>query len=437
MNNRILKKAALFIIILACGCSVWFACGRNEQEVLEVGIFAGSNWDVANPNSYAIIDKAIEKFEEAHPGVQVRYESGVQKADYSEWLTRKMLSGKAPDVFMVLDSDFDKLASIGALQELDGMIAQDKDFDKQAFYKTALNTGRREGVQMALPYETVPTLMFVNRTLLNKYGIQVPDNDWTWDDLYDICEIVTRDTNGDGMLDQFGTYNYEWINAVYSNGANIFEWNGKKAYFNDSKVIEAIKFMKKLNDLNQGHVVTQDDFDSGDVAFMPLSYADYRTYKTYPYKIKKYTNFQWDCITLPAGSTGGNVSEVKTLLMGISRQSKKTPLAWEFLKQLTYDEDIQMSIFQYSQGASVLKKVTNSQEAEKILQADMENSEKVINNQLLSDVIEQGTIVPKFELYEDAFSLAESEISKIISEGKNVDSSMKIFQRSISQFLQK
>lgn len=49
---------------------------------------------------------------------------------------------------------------------------------------------------------------------------------------------------------------------------------------------EAVKFVKKLNEMNGGREVTQNDFDSGNVAFMPLAFSEYRTYKTYPYKIK-------------------------------------------------------------------------------------------------------------------------------------------------------
>ena len=68
------------------------------------------------------------------------------------------------------------------------------------------------------------------------------------------------------------------------------------------------------------------------------TFAEYRTYKTYPYKIKRYANFQWDCITMPAGTKGDNLSQVETLLMGISSSTGEEELAWEFLKLLTYDE---------------------------------------------------------------------------------------------------
>lgn len=200
-------------------------------------------------------------------------------------------------------------------------------------------------------------------------------------------------------------------------------------------MIDAVRFIAKINELYGGYQVTQNDFDAGNVAFMPLTFAEYRTYKTYPYKIKKYRNFQWDCITFPAGPNGGNISEVDSLLIGISEKTKYQDLAWEFLKLLTYDEEIQMDIFQYSQGASVLKCVTSSAEAEAILQEDMEDGEKVIDSMILSRIIEDGTVVPKFKKYEQALSLSENAINKMLEEDSNAESTMKILQKTIETYL--
>ncbi|NLC18745.1 MAG: sugar ABC transporter substrate-binding protein [Clostridiales bacterium] len=422
------------IVIMLAFPLAYYISNRDREITLELGIFAGSNWDVANANSYVIIDKAIAKFEQQHKNVKIHYYSGILKRDYSEWLTKQLLLGKMPDVFMILSDDFNRLASLGALKDLEKLMEKDSSFRKEEYFTTALMTGQYNGSQYALPYETVPTLMFVNKTLLMKEGIKVPDSDWTWDDMYEICKMVTKDTDGDGHLDQFGSYNYDWLDAAYTNGMVLFEESDTKINLVNERVTQAVKFTKQLYDLNQGRMVTQDDFDSGRVAFMPLSFADYRTYKTYPYKIKKY-HFKWDCITLPAGEYGANISEVNTLLMGISNKSRHEKLAWEFLKLLTYDEEIQMDIFRYSQGASVLKKVTGSKEAEIILQEYMEESEKVIDNELLSRVIEQGVVAPQFLRYREAVSLASSEIQTIIENDKNIDSSLKILQNKINQYL--
>lgn len=425
--------AVLGTALLLCGAA-W--AGRQKETILEFGMITGSNWDVANGNSFVIIDQAIERFETEHPGVKIHYYSGVRKDDYSEWFSRKLLAGKEPDVFMVLGTDFNQFSSMGVMKNLEPLMEKDPDFDEEKYFSSSLRSGQYGEVQYALPYETVPTLMFVNKTLLAKEGIAMPNPDWNWDTMYSICQKTTKDLDGDGVLDQFGCYNFGWMDAVYSNGGEIFEAGGKESNFTDEKVVESIQFVRRLNDLYQGQKVTQEDFNAGNVVFMPLTFAEYRTYKTYPYKIKRYANFQWDCITMPAGYQGGNLSQVDSLLIGISAHTKHEQLAWEFLKLLTYDEKIQTEIFRSSQGASVLKKVTESKEMESIVQEDMEESDTVISGSLLGRIIEEGQIEPQFKRYEQALALADSEIGQILENDETIDSSLKILQRSVNSYLQ-
>lgn len=432
------KNMAVLVAALLCIAGlVIYGQNIRRPQVLEFGMFGDSYWEVANADGYVIIDKAIKKFEKLHPEIKIHYYSGIPKDDYEEWLARKILKGDAPDVFMILSEDFSYMVSLGFLENLDKEIQEDKSVEIRDYYETSLEAGKIDDRQYALPYETVPTLMFVNKTLLEKEGIPVPDADWSWDDLYRICKKVTKDLDGDGRLDQFGTYNYGWLEALYSNDGKIFDPQGKKCYLTSERTEESVRFIQRINELYQGEKVTRETFDAGNVAFMPLSFAEYRTYKTYPYKIKKYSDFQWDCITLPAGSMGDNISRVDSLLIGISSESRQKDMAWEFLKMLTNDREIQMELFRYSQGASVLKEVTNSKEAEEILKKDTEKSDKIIDHNLLNQVIMNGRVVKEFPKYKEAMALAEGEVSKLYDSSTNVESALKITQRMVTNLLEK
>lgn len=430
-------QAAAALLFLA-GMYFWSRPQAQTQE-LEFGMFTGSNWGVENADAFVIIDRAIERFEESHPGVTVRYTSGIEKKDYSEWCAKRLLEGEMPDVFMVLDTDFNQYCSLGILQELNTFIESDPEFKSEEIFQTAMDIGKgMEEIQYALPYEVVPTMLFVNKTLLRQEGIEMPQQDWTWDDFLEICRKVTKDTDGDGRIDQFGTYNYSWQDAMYTSGGSAFDNEKQNVDFSNQYVIESVKFMKELLALNQGENVTQEDFDAGKVAFMPLTFAEYRTYKTYPYKIKKYSNFQWDCTTFPGRTHGENISKVDALLIGINHDSTEKELAWEFLKELVCGYESQLDIFRYSQGVSVLESVARSEKTASIIQEDMDKEEQVISGELLCDVIEHGTITPKYyqyETYEQMISLANTEITEIFEKNKNIESSMKIFQREIRKYL--
>lgn len=96
MKNR--KKIILAFIILIISFAGFYFYSQ-QKKILHLGIFAGSNWDVPQGETYAIIDEAIKDFLSENPGVQVKYVSGIKREDYSEWLAEKFIEGDEPDIF--------------------------------------------------------------------------------------------------------------------------------------------------------------------------------------------------------------------------------------------------------------------------------------------------------------------------------------------------
>ena len=397
----------------------------GDQNTLRVGIFYGSNWEVPGTVHYEILDQAIKKFESKYPNVKVEYEKGILSNDYSEWLSEQILKGTEPDVYLVLDEDFNTLASLGALKNLDMLVGGDKEFDSDVFYSSVYKAGQYEGSQYALPMECNPTLMFVNKTLLQKEGIKVPDNDWTWDDFYGICKAIVKDSDGDGQMDQFGCYDYTWLQAVYSNGITPFNQSGTFSNFLDEKFSQSLEFVKRLEATNRNYQVTSNDFDLGKVAFRPFTFSDYRTYMPYPWRIKKYSGFEWTCIRMPAGPSGDNRSEMSALMAGMSSRTEKKQCAWDFVKLLTTDTDIQKLVYEDTSAASVLKSVNTSQDTMNLLNKDTPG-DSIIDMSLLDTAIDAGVIPNRFEQYEEAYEKTDSLIKSYVDE--EGDSSTFLFQ---------
>ncbi len=428
--KRKFRLVVCICLTAAAVAGMWFWLHRLVNTVLTFGMMAGSYWDVPNGNCYQIVDQTIHRFEAAHPGVHVEYTSGILKRDYSEWLSEQMLLGKTPDVFMVEPDDFNTFSSIGALKRLDKLIAQDKNFHASDFYLASYDAGVYQGKQYALPYESVPSLMFVNKTLLKQEEIPVPKDNWTWADFYAICKKVTRDTKDEGRINQFGFYGYSWKDAVYSNGASIFNSDGSACYLNNPKVEQAVQFCRELSKLSDNIAPSSKDFDLGHVVFRPFLFSDYRTYKPYPWSIKKYSNFEWGCIRMPSGPSGGNVSGLNTLLMGISSQTKHSRLAWEFLSMLTDDTETQQKIFQDSQGVSVLKKVTRSAKTQKLLNQEMPCGQQ-LSQRTLDKVMDSAVTSPRFRKYNSAIQLMDSRVEKLISSNQDINAELLTLKRDV------
>ena len=287
----------------------------------------------------------------------------------------------------------------------------------------------------ALPYESVPTLMFVNKTLLDKEGISMPDSDWTWDDFYSICNQISKDTNGDGIQDQFCYYDYTWEDALYSTGTAFYDEVNNQVDLNNETTAETVAFMRRLNALNT-EKVTAEMFDKGQVAFQPMNYSDYRTYMPYPWRVKKYSTFEWDCLTMPAGANGGNISQIDTLMLGLSSRSKNQAMAWEFMKLLSSEPAIQSELAKNSPAVSVLRKVMQSPEVIDALKADNPGSSS-FEMTILNDVMEQGIAIRRTDQYNQIIQIANSQINELMNNDADIENGLASMQRQIDTYLRK
>ena len=426
--KRRMRKWILPVLLILLLCMA--GCFGNRETVLTIGVYSGSYWNTPNGNCYQILDDAIEMFQQSHPGVRVEYVSGIPADDYSEWLAGQIMRGTEPDLYFVLPEDFELLVSSGALAQLDERIAADPEFDTGVYYEPCLRSGQSEGRQYALPHESVPTIMFVNKTLLETNGIAMPDNDWTWEDFYEICARVTN-----VEARRYGVYGYSWLDAIYSNGASLFSENGRSCYLAEEPVLEAIAFARRLTELNGGYNVTARDFDVGRVAFCPLLYSEYRAYQPYPWRVKKYSAFQWDCVSMPAGASGANISELHTMMLGISSRTRHEDLAWDFCKLLSIDEEVQRKLYTYSHGISPLHAV--AEDPELLLQIHTDIPEgSGFSPEMIHRIMSNAVVVPRFDAYDQAMIMVESAIQESANNQLG-QSRMLIAQSDINIFLNK
>lgn len=404
----------------------------SKDMVLTVGVFSDNYWGIQNGHANKIIDNAISRFQHEHPDVKVEYESGIMKADYSEWLSEQMMNDTMPDVFFILGGDFSTFAQIGALKDLDNLIKRDPSFDPSAYYKTAYDSGSYAGRQYALPYECAPNMMFVNKTILDREHIAMPARDWTWNDFYEICRKVTKDTEGTGIINQFGTYNYTWNDAFDANGVSLFDEKGRSCDFTVREVGDAIAFLEKLEGLNSGYSVSERAFSQGNVVFQPMLFSEYRAYKSQELSIKKYSDFEWECVTMPAGPSGDNYSRLDTLSIAMSEETSNQEMAWEFMKLLTQDQAIQAEIFDYSDGISVLPSVTQSEETIKQI---AEDTGTAFNLDILESAMEKTIIQPRFRGYDNALEEVGIAVRSILDSKSNIQMEQIIWNRTLNNFL--
>jgi len=306
----------------------------------------------------------------------------------------------------------------------------EKAFREEDYYTKALMAGQYYGRQYALPFEVAPTFLVVNRSLLKKENLDISTENWTWDTFYDVCAGVTKDLDGDGNLDQFGVYDYGWENAFYTNDDMLFPNDGSDIAYNDNRMTETISFMKKMYALNQGTVVQESDFDEGKVAFKIFSMPEYRAYGTYPYRILKYENFEWEAIPLPSGPNGSRSSRLYTVQMGMSSRAKNKELAFEFIKFATSQAEVQQKVWDETYALPAIRSVVESIYHSNIPEV---RENKVVNANFLEEIIDQSYQDPHFKKYAPLKTLMNQQIFQIIAQDMDIPSGLKELREELEK----
>lgn len=429
------KKHLKSILLLSLPILILSVIGYQKltsQKVLWIGVYTGSSWDVPSGQENTLLDDVIRRFEAEHPSVTVKYESGITKEAYSGWLADHIVQGTQPDVFIVPENDFNLLASTGSLSNLENKI--NNSIDTNRYYTASYEAGEYNNIPYALPFESNPTLMCINRDLLESEGIAIPQSGWTVDEFFQLCQQLTKDTDGDGIIDQYGTVGYTWQNAMAANGLSLFLNDGGQVNINTTQIRDVLNWYHELEKLSGNVSLSSSDFDKGKVAFMPMTLAEYRTYKPYPYHVSKYSSFSWSCIEMPSKSSI-KTTEMKTSLFGISSQTSQANLAWEFLQMLSSDEKTQQSLFAQSQGASVIKSVMTSQKSSEILQNDTFGT-TALSSKTLNQILESAQTSPNFRSYNNVIEKADYLISQSLAKD-SIDSNLGNIQEELELELRK
>jgi len=225
------------------------------------------------------------------------------------------------------------------------------------------------------------------------------------------------------------TMNNEFYKIVSEEISARAEAEGDRLVLRDP-ALDAGRQIERLESINMGYNADSKDFDLGNVVFQPMSFSTYRAYKPYPLKVKKYTNFEWECIPMPAGPDGDNISTLDTLLIGMNKKSRNKDAAWDLIKTLTYNTKIQSEIFDYSEGVSVLKEVTESEQT--LGQLVNGNSFSLA---VLSNAVEEAVVVPRFRYYDEAISEVAQAVKAIIDGDYNISTGQIIWNRKINKYL--
>lgn len=253
-----LVATTLAAALVAGACS---GATARTQVVLQV---------FADPAESAAYQELIGAFEQENQDVEIKLVPVGSQSDHMAKLSTAFSAGNPPDLFLVNYRRFGQFAGRGVLEPLGARLARSRVFGEKDLFAEAVDAFRFEGTLLCLPQNVSTPVVYWNRTLFREAGLSPPAEGWTWDDMLQAAKALTKDDNGDGIVDIRGLGFEPSLNRfapfIWQAGGQIvddLEHPTTMSLF-DPGAIEALNFFIELQYVH--HVVpTRPEFESEDV----------------------------------------------------------------------------------------------------------------------------------------------------------------------------
>ncbi|WP_313183532.1 ABC transporter substrate-binding protein [Lacrimispora sp.] len=313
------------------------AAQTNTAASAEPVTIKVSLWDYSNTAYYPIM---VEAFEKSHPNIKVDIVE-FSAAEYSDTIVVKMGAKEKYDVvFMKGLPEMSALIAGGHLQPLTDRIT---GFDMKP-YGGAEKSLSLNGVVYGLPFRTDNNMIFYNKDLFDKAGVQYPKDGMTMEEYR---ELAKKMTSGDGAEKVYGSHVHTWPSNVYQYSRFIDEFNylDTSTYEKLKPYYETIlgmqnedKSVQDYGELKTGNIHYSGVFYNEQVAMLQIGswYIEMLTGNVTP-QSEHY--FKWGAVTMP--NSKGNTYE--NMVGGITpcsigAYSEHPEEAWEFLSYVCGEE---------------------------------------------------------------------------------------------------
>ncbi len=235
-NRRRLSVAAVAgIAALVLGaCSQGSATSESDSDESD-GTTAITYMEFSSNGGHEEhLQAIVDAFEEENPDITVK----VETTPYDQYFTKlqtALAGGTAGDTFELNYENFVTYAENGSLAEL-------SDVDSAAYKPSLLEAYQYEGAQLGLPESFSDVVLFYNKELFDKAGIDPPTADWTWAEEQAAAEKLTD--KGAGVWGDYQPVTFfEFYKTLEQSGGSFFNEDKTKAAFDSPEGVEAAEWL--------------------------------------------------------------------------------------------------------------------------------------------------------------------------------------------------
>jgi multiple sugar transport system substrate-binding protein len=335
-QRHLTRRSILVSTAVTTGVAALAACGAGGP--------AGAPSKVAGKVTllyYTSTEPAIDRmkkqeagFKAKYPDVQLTVEA--QPTDFTNKIATLLAAGTAPSVTWIGGAFWDFVGK-GVWVELDPIIAKDKSFSLKDYYPQAMDAFRWPDKLRALPYGVNTHTMSYNKKILQKEGIPLPTKDWKVDQFTDWARRVTKDTDGDGNVDQAGLGNWPSIHvAPVLFGGGYWDKGFTKSILDTPESIAGLEWFydiqfgaKKIYPTAQMLQGTNINnlFGNGKLAYFSTGRFSVPVLRNFP-------DLDWDMAVYPTGPKGNKSTFLSGEGYAMTMDTKDRDAAWKLMDYL-------------------------------------------------------------------------------------------------------
>jgi multiple sugar transport system substrate-binding protein len=378
----------------------------------------------------AAYEQLIAAFEQRQPDIKINLIHIPGQSDYRKRLGVDFAAGTPADVILLNYRRYASFAAKGVLEPLGPYLDQSKLIKIDDFYPEAVSPFYWEGVLMCIPQNLSSLVVYYNKDLFDQAGLTYPDNDWTWDDFLAAAQALTRDTDRDGLIDQYGLGTEASIFRVapfiWQNGGELVDNPAAptRLALDTPAARQAIAWFVDLQ--VKHHVVpdaVQEKAESSESRFLNGRLGMFLNSRRGVPTYRQITGFDWDVAPLPQGRQRAGILHADAYCMPAVAKDKAA--TWRFIEFANSPEG-QTIVAQSGRTVPSLKTIAESP-------AFLDPAVKPQHSRVFLEVIPVIRTVPVIDIEE----LAGEELERAFYGRASVDEIITTTIRRASNFFPK
>jgi multiple sugar transport system substrate-binding protein len=223
------KWRKLLIVILCCSLIVITGCQGTEKidsNITKITLWHGIN----PPENRDVFNELVTGFNQNHSDIKLEALYIGQPDAQLPKIFAATVSGEAPDMLWFVPQLTGELNKLGVLLPLDNWL---NDSPIKAEVDPAmLESMTLDGHILSIPFATNNAAIFYRPDLFRE--AEIAETPKTWDELKEVAQKLTQDTNNDGRIDRQGIFLslgksewtvFTWLPFIFSGGGELINNN--------------------------------------------------------------------------------------------------------------------------------------------------------------------------------------------------------------------